>query len=201
MTVASNNIFPKVTLVEGAAPSSPAATNFSLYFDSSDHLLKWKNSAGTVTTVASSGGNQTFVGCFAYNSTTQSFGATTLTYMALNAEAYDTSTFHDNATNNSRMVAPTTGYYRITGGIWYATTTGTNYVLIDKNHSGTYLRGGVIATNGGSSGVRLTFEALLTAGDYVEMSGYHTEAGTTVTGDTGTTISQQNFLSIQLLGV
>lgn len=34
------------------APSSPAATNFKLYFDSSDHLLKWKNSAGTVTTIA-----------------------------------------------------------------------------------------------------------------------------------------------------
>lgn len=198
MTVASNNIFPKVTLVEGSAPASPAATNFSLYFDSSDHLLKWKNSAGAVTIVGA--GTPAFVGCFAYNSTTQSFGATTLTYMALNAEAYDTSTFHDNTTNNSRLVAPTTGYYRITGGIWYATTTGTNYVLVDKNHSGTYLRGGVIATNGGSSGTRLTFEASLTAGDYIEMSGYHTEAGTTVTGDTGTTISQQNFLSMQFLG-
>lgn len=52
MTKASDNIFPKLTLVEGAAPVSPAATDFSLYFDSSDHLLKWKNSAGTVTTVA-----------------------------------------------------------------------------------------------------------------------------------------------------
>lgn len=52
MTISSDNIYPKLILVEGAAPSSPAATNFKLYFDSSDHLLKWKNSAGTVTTVA-----------------------------------------------------------------------------------------------------------------------------------------------------
>ena len=52
MTKASDNIFPKVTFVEGAAPASPAATNFSLYYDSADHLLKWKNSAGTVTTIA-----------------------------------------------------------------------------------------------------------------------------------------------------
>jgi hypothetical protein len=52
MTLASANIFPKVTFVEGAAPSSPSANDFHLYFDSSDHLLKWKNSAGAVTTIA-----------------------------------------------------------------------------------------------------------------------------------------------------
>ena len=56
MTKASDNIFPKVTFVEGAAPSSPAASDFHLYFDSSDHLLKWKNSAGTVTTIATGTG-------------------------------------------------------------------------------------------------------------------------------------------------
>lgn len=43
-----DNISPYLSFVEGSAPSSPAATNFRLYFDSSDHLLKWKNSAGTV---------------------------------------------------------------------------------------------------------------------------------------------------------
>ena len=50
MTAASDNIFPKLILVEGAAPASPAASDFKLYVDSSDHLLKMKNSAGTVTT-------------------------------------------------------------------------------------------------------------------------------------------------------
>jgi hypothetical protein len=52
MVAASNNPYPSVLFVEGSAPSSPAATNFRLYYDSSDHLLKWKNSAGTVTTIA-----------------------------------------------------------------------------------------------------------------------------------------------------
>ncbi len=52
MTKASDNLYPSVLFVEGSAPSSPAATNFRLYYDSSDHLLKWKNSAGTVTTIA-----------------------------------------------------------------------------------------------------------------------------------------------------
>jgi hypothetical protein len=52
VTKASDNIFPKVTFLEGSAPSSPAATNFSLFVDSADHLFKWKNSAGAVTTIA-----------------------------------------------------------------------------------------------------------------------------------------------------
>lgn len=55
MTKASDNVFPKVTFVEGSAPSSPAASDFHLYFDSSDHLLKWKNSAGTVFPVTTGG--------------------------------------------------------------------------------------------------------------------------------------------------
>lgn len=52
MTLFQDNISPYISFVEGSAPSSPAATNFRLYYDSSDHLLKWKNSAGTVTTIA-----------------------------------------------------------------------------------------------------------------------------------------------------
>jgi len=55
VTKASDNVFPKVTFVEGAAPASPSASDFHLYFDSSDHLLKWKNSAGTVFPVTTGG--------------------------------------------------------------------------------------------------------------------------------------------------
>lgn len=57
MTKASDNIFPKVTFVEGSAPSSPSASDFHLYFDSSDHLLKFKNSAGSITTLATGSGS------------------------------------------------------------------------------------------------------------------------------------------------
>jgi hypothetical protein len=52
MTLFQDNISPYISFVEGAAPGSPAATNFRLYYDSSDHLLKWKNSAGAVTIIA-----------------------------------------------------------------------------------------------------------------------------------------------------
>lgn len=51
MTLASDNKFPKLIITEGSAPSSPAAGDQKLFIDSADHLLKLKNSAGTVTAV------------------------------------------------------------------------------------------------------------------------------------------------------
>ena len=142
-----------------------------------------------------------FIGAFVYNSTTQSFAATTLTTITFDSEAYDTSSIHSTSSNTGRLTAPVTGYYRISGGIWYATTSGTNYVLFDKNGAASYIRGGATAQNGGGSGMFLSTTALLTATDYVTMVGYHTEAGTIATGDTGSTPSQQNWFAIELLGV
>lgn len=51
MALVDDNAFPKVILAEGSAPASPSAGQFKLYVDSSDHLLKYKNSAGVVTTL------------------------------------------------------------------------------------------------------------------------------------------------------
>lgn len=73
MTRASDNVFPKVILVEGSAPSSPAATNFKLFFDSADHLLKWKNSAGTVTTISTGAGGGSTQSYLGYNTVGASF--------------------------------------------------------------------------------------------------------------------------------
>lgn len=54
MTKASDNLFPKVLIVEGSAPSSPSAGDQALFIDSADHKLKRKNSSGSVTTVEGS---------------------------------------------------------------------------------------------------------------------------------------------------
>ena len=52
MTKASDNLYPSVLLVEqGSAPSSPSAGDQRLFIDSADHLLKLKNSGGTVTAI------------------------------------------------------------------------------------------------------------------------------------------------------
>src|SRR5881392_3327219 len=56
MVKASDNEFPSFLVKEGTAPASPAAGDQRLFIDSADHVLKRKNSSGTVTSVESSGG-------------------------------------------------------------------------------------------------------------------------------------------------
>jgi len=141
------------------------------------------------------------LGCKVYNSTTQSFNATTLTTITFDSEEYDTATMHDTGSNTGRLVAPVTGKYCVKAGIWYATTSGTNYVLFDKNGAGSYIRGGATAQNGGGSGMFLATDVMLSANDYITVVGYHTEAGSIATGDTGTTPSQQNWAAMYLIGI
>ncbi len=52
MTVGSNNPFPSVLAVEqGSTPATPASGNQRLFIRTSDHLLCYVNSSGTVTQV------------------------------------------------------------------------------------------------------------------------------------------------------
>lgn len=51
MAKASDNPFPSLLLVEGAAPATPAAGRQRLFIDEADGLLKLKDDAGAVTTV------------------------------------------------------------------------------------------------------------------------------------------------------
>lgn len=46
----SDNVFPKVVVVEATTPASPSSGQHKVFFDSADGLLKSVNSAGTVTT-------------------------------------------------------------------------------------------------------------------------------------------------------
>lgn len=57
MAKASDNPFPSLLFVETAAPASPASGDQRLFIDPSDHLLKYKNSAGTITAVGGGGGS------------------------------------------------------------------------------------------------------------------------------------------------
>lgn len=49
MTKMEDNISPYLSFVEGSAPSSPAATNFRLYIDSTTHAPKLINSSGVTS--------------------------------------------------------------------------------------------------------------------------------------------------------
>ena len=54
---ASDNPFTSLLVVEGSAPASPSSGDQRLFVDSADHLLKLKNSGGTVTSVGGGGGS------------------------------------------------------------------------------------------------------------------------------------------------
>jgi hypothetical protein len=56
VTTGSDNPYPKVIVVEGSAPASPAAGRQVLFIDSADHHWKRKNSGGTVTDLEAGGG-------------------------------------------------------------------------------------------------------------------------------------------------
>jgi hypothetical protein len=93
---------------------------------------------------------------------------------------------HDNATNNSRLVAAESGLYAITGHItWAPDATGVRFADIRKNANavqtgGTELEQVTIgaASAGLSTRILVYVEATLDAGDYVEMFGQQTSGGT-----------------------
>jgi hypothetical protein len=57
VTTGSDNPYPKILVVEGTAPASPAAGRQALFVDTADHHLKRKNSGGTVTDLEAGGGS------------------------------------------------------------------------------------------------------------------------------------------------
>lgn len=105
----------KLIVTEIAEPSSPSAGTQSVYIDSSDHIMKRKNSSGTVTSLGGSpGGSDTQVqfndsssfggdSGLTFNKTTNALGiggATTITGSADSVQL----TMNGNATQTSNLV-------------------------------------------------------------------------------------------------
>lgn len=116
--------------------------------------------------------------CKAYQSTLQTLTTATTTAVVLQSEAWDLglgTAMHDNVTNNSRVVAPETGIYLVTGMISYApNATGRREITIRKNAAGNPASGTrLIAVFDDASAAthmsHASFEVSLTASDYIEM--------------------------------
>jgi hypothetical protein len=56
MPKGSDNPFPSVLVVEGTTPSNPASGDQRLFIDSSDHILKYVDSTGAVTSTGGGSG-------------------------------------------------------------------------------------------------------------------------------------------------
>lgn len=179
MTKASDNIFPQVIVVEGSAPSSPSATNFKLFVDSSDHLLKIKNSAGTVTAFATGTGSFSFLGA-KVTEATQNITNATITALTFGTETYDTTAFHD-AGAPTRLTIPTTGKYRVSMGGYFGFAVSNELDLwVGLNGTNT-LSAALLGTQAYSTAgknINASSDLLLTAADYIQAFVYHDNGST-----------------------
>lgn len=114
-----------------------------------------------------------FVGAFAYTSSTQSIASGTTTALAFDTEEFDSDSIHDNSTNNSRLTIPSN-----LGGYWHVGATAQFALLNDGTTSnlrlsknGSDLRGTTAQVTGAASaypGMSISRPVALVAGDYVE---------------------------------
>jgi hypothetical protein len=100
---------------------------------------------------------------------TVSLGNNVVTAIGFDEEEFDTDTFHDNSTNNTRLTIPTTGKYHI-GGNFYTTTSlvADGLIRVDGTQGIAFVRN---AATGTFTGVFISTIYQLTAGQYVEMCG------------------------------
>lgn len=103
---------------------------------------------------------------------------TTLTF---DAERYDPDGMHDNTVNNSRLTAPVSGFYQISGAVlWEADPNGFRNVNISLN--GTTLIAvetqNAVAAPGFGTAQTISTGYYLNAGDYVELTVQQSAGGT-----------------------
>jgi hypothetical protein len=154
--------------------------------------LKW--AAATATT--------TFVGASAFHSATQSLANDTFTAVNYTSESFDTDTFHDNSTNNTRFTVPTGkgGKYLVNALVRYATNSGGRRIVGLRKNGSTYIAN---TQEMGATGVASCEPSLLmtsinelAAGDYIEIMAYQSSGGfLNIAGG-----QDQSTLAIQYLG-
>jgi hypothetical protein len=155
------------TAADTAGRLGIGTANQILAVNSGATALEWKTPATTG-----------FVGASIYKSGNQSITTATTTTITWDAELFDTNTFHDNSTNNSRMTIPAgyAGKYLVTSTIsWGSSATGYRIAEIHKN-------GSVVnfTWSGAMQGyyvVGITSIINCTVGDYLEIKGYQNSGG------------------------
>jgi hypothetical protein len=124
-----------------------------------------------------------FVGCLLNKSAVQSIANDTEAIVSYNQETFDTDSFHDNATNNTRITIPSGkgGYYLFYGNYNFAAnSTGVRMAYFIKNGAGGSIQGSQNLLGATPSNVYITNNAILvnlTAGDYLEMAVQQTSGG------------------------
>ena len=129
-------------------------------------------------------GGMADVGVRAYHNADQTITNTTNTTVAFNSEEYDTHSFHDLSTNNSRMTIPSgmggkyiLGFSCVTGAMAANTYFQAKFLLDGTTTIGQNKE--TVGATEGSNGVVMSFSIIkeLLAGSYVEVVVYHASGG------------------------
>jgi hypothetical protein len=99
------------------------------------------NSGATAPEWATPAGGSTFAGVSLKKSTAQTVSTSTFTALTFDQENYDTNTYHDNSTNNTRITIPSgkAGYYQLSGSVVFGgNATGSRGLELRKNGSSLY---------------------------------------------------------------
>lgn len=124
------------------------------------------------------------IGASVYRTTNQSINSAANTAIQFDNEEEDSSGFHDNATNNTRLTIPYAGNYAVWACVQFAAAGGnTRYIFFQRNG---------LATTGNIKGLALQQVALagqaitlvssakfvgLNAGDYIELGAFQDSGG------------------------
>lgn len=171
---------PFGTEVDGLVPVVGGLTSA----DSSVTLTD--NGDGIVDLSAPGGGGAggSFVGVKVYRSATYALANNAVTAVPWDAEEFDTNTFHDTATNNTRLTVPSgqSGKYQISVNLGTdAAGSITRFLLSVRLNGTTVVRGGIMETSNSGTVFPMNTVSLLAslvAGDYIEAT-YYQNSGTT----------------------
>jgi hypothetical protein len=115
----------------------------------------------------------TLVGAKVYRTSNQTLTGASTTVINWDNEEFDTSTFHDNSTNNTRLTVPTTAKYFVNVILDVTGTQGAQVDTIDirKNGSTVVAKTSFYDDTSVASGLAHTLPVLLalTAADYIEV--------------------------------
>jgi hypothetical protein len=142
-----------------------------------------------------------FVGASIYNNASQAISNTTWTTLNFNSEVFDTDTFHDTASNNSRITIPSgkNGKYLIVAKWHFQGNASGSDRLGAFKKNGTAI-GSYRGINGNSSSVGWGASVILdlVATDYIELEVYQDSGGNL--NAFGGPAPEYNFLQVQFLG-
>jgi len=166
---------PSTTLGDIEYRSSTANTNTRLGIGSTGQVLTVSGGVPTWAAPSSAG----FVGTSLTKSDNQSVTNATYTAITFDGEDYDTNTFHDNSTNNSRITIPSgkAGKYLVTANlIFESNPTGLRIINIYKNGSATGDKS-IAAVSGFNMALATSIVMDLAVGDYIQAFVYQSSGG------------------------